>query len=171
MQESCRDRPGWWWWWRRGGATAADPIVPQSERDDYGIARWDAWQQNKHEHIRRLPPAGPPVYCKWDEHDDTLYERLLAALDRDGVVILTEAVPPPLCDQIMFDMEPYVACAFERTESRRPRNGNQRSVRADALPSRSDASWPIARHPALMAISDAVLGRQVRRAIPRRHPI
>ena len=62
-----------------------------------------------------------------------------------------------VCNQIMSDMEPYVDCALQRSESRQRRNGNQRSVRADALPARSEASWPIVAHPALLAIAEAVL--------------
>ena len=89
-------------------------------------------------------------------------EVLPAAIDglraRDGCVILEEAVPADMCRQIMSDMQPYVECARARSESRRRRNGNQRSVRADALPARTEASWDIVAHPALLAISEAVLG-------------
>ena len=70
---------------------------------------------------------------------------------------LLRRVGVDVCNQIMSDMEPYVDCALQRSESRQRRNGNQRSVRADALPARSEASWPIVAHPALLAIAEAVL--------------
>jgi hypothetical protein len=125
-------------------------------------ARWDSYEQLRYDHIRALPPPGNgPIHFKWDPSDPGLFEKLVAALDRDGCVILEEAVSPGMCQQIMHDMEPYIACAQARSESRRRRNGNQRSVRADALPARSEASWDIVSHPALLAISEAVLGRQV----------
>ena len=124
--------------------------------------RWDRYEQQRFEWIRSLPPPGKgPLYFKWDANDSTLLERLVAALDRDGCVILTEAVEEAMCQQIMHDMEPYVECAAARSESRRRRNGQQRSVRADALPARSEASWGIVSHPAMLGIAEAVLGRQV----------
>ena len=142
-------------------------VLPKEEQTPHCFAeadhaRWDSYEQNRYEWIRTLPPAGSgPIHFKWDPSDPKLFEKLVAALDRDGCVILEEAVSPDMCQQIMHDMEPYVDCARARSESRRRRNGNQRSVRADALPARSEASWDIVAHPALMAISEAVLGRQV----------
>lgn len=127
---------------------------------DHG--RWDRYESQRYEWIRSLPPPGKgPLYFRWDATDPTLLEQLVAALDRDGCVILTDAVEEAMCQQIMHDMEPYIECAAARSESRRRRNGQQRSVRADALPARSEASWGIVSHPAMLGIAEAVLGRQV----------
>ena len=119
---------------------------------------------------------------------------LLAALYRDGCVLLLDAVDPELCSRINEDMEPYIKAAQARivresklakslpngvvgTATIRGEAGNQNTdtasastastttrgptTRVDALPARSDASWPLVAHPALMSICEAVIGRQV----------
>ncbi len=54
--------------------------------------RWDRYEQGRFQHIRSLPPAGNgPLRFAWDPEDAELYEKLVAALDRDGCVILEQA--------------------------------------------------------------------------------
>ena len=69
------------------------------------------------------------------------------------------------------DMQPYLSAAFERAKRVTPRNGAQpldpatgkasETTRVDALPARSDASWGMVMHPALMDVCDAMIGCQV----------
>ena len=80
--------------WERSGPnafTAPDP-------------RWDAFLEQISGWVGALPPA--PVSVEWDEDDPEVVERLLAALWRDGAVVLTGAVPPELCDAVLSEMEP-----------------------------------------------------------------
>jgi hypothetical protein len=103
--------------------------VPHSLQEPVYGDRWDQFEKNKHKYIRELPPPGAPVHFKWNENDDSQFEMFLAAMYRDGCMILENAVPPEICDQIQFDMEPYVECAGQRPESNTARNGKKKTVR------------------------------------------
>ena len=46
--------------------------------------------------------------------DEELAERLVAALWRDGAVVLLDAVGAECCDAVTADMRPYLAAAAER---------------------------------------------------------
>jgi len=88
------------------------------------------------------------------------------------------------CAQIGEDMEPYLqaaqarhvressinadsgggaAASTSRSASDAAASAATRgpTTRVDALPARSDASWPLVAHPALMKVCEAVIGRQV----------
>jgi hypothetical protein len=178
-------------------AAAADK-VPNTGRD-YGPAfpfneewrceafippdpRWCEFQQNISQHLAALGPA--PVKIEWDPERPGLVEILLAALYRDGCVLLLNAVDPELCARIIEDMEPYIEASQARhvreanlaeplpngfptgtarstSEVLAPSASRGPTTRVDALPARSDASWPLIAHPALMSVCEAVIGRQV----------
>eukprot|EP01052_Picozoa_sp_SAG31_P008450 SAG31_NODE_427_length_15813_cov_13.679649_12_plen_718_part_00 len=154
--------------------------------------RWCEFQQNLAEHLATLGP--PPVRIKWDPTRPRLVEALLAALYRDGCVLLLDAVDKELCAQINEDMQPYIEAAqarhtrevnlakalpdgFDTEKTTRGESGSEMirsasktaastathgpTTRVDALPARSDASWPLVAHPALMSVCEAVIGRQV----------
>jgi len=137
--------------------------------------RWCAWQARQSEWTAQLPDG--LVSIAYDPADPHLEEKLLAAMGRDGAVILKNAVPAELCDQVVADMRPYVEagsflgefckcllsfCVFFRTSKNACTDG-EKSKRIGSLPARSRASDPIVAHPTLMKLCDALLGRQVMR--------
>ena len=100
-------------------------------------------------------------------------------------MLLLDAVGAETCAQIGEDMEPYLQAAQARHVRESSINADSGggaaastsrsasdaaasiatrgpTTRVDALPARSDASWPLVAHPALMKVCEAVIGRQVR---------
>jgi hypothetical protein len=85
--------------------------------------------------------------------------------------VLLNAVSEECADSVCADMEPYLDAAFERAKHVTPRNGAQpldpatgkasETTRVDALPARSDASWKMIMHPALMDVCEAMIGCQL----------
>ena len=118
--------------------------------------RWCAWQARQSEWTAQLPDG--LVSIAYDPADPHLEEKLLAALGRDGAVILKNAVPAELCDQVVADMRPYVEAGSFLDQFY-----GKKSKRIGSLPARSRASDPIVAHPTLMKLCDALLGRQVMR--------
>ena len=114
--------------------------------------RWDDFQQKLLSWTGSLPP--PPVRIDWDPEDAELPERLVAALYRDGCVVLGGAVGAESCDQVVADMAPYLDAAAER-------DGMGAEARAAALLARSEASWGMVQHPVVMRACEAVIGRQI----------
>jgi hypothetical protein len=139
------------------------PFVPNLEPLHADLdMRGENFQANLSNWVKALPPA--PVSIPWDVEDDACIERLLAALFRDGSVILLNAVPPEVCDQVVEDVGPYMDAQFKRQGGpRRSKSevGTSVTMRVGALPARSEASWPMLMHPAVMKICDAVIGKQV----------
>ena len=87
---------------------------------------------------------------------DAALGRALAALWRDGAVVLRNAVSAAVCDGLLADMAPYLDAAGRHwstdalVDSRRP----------DAVVARSAHSHPIVAHPAVLWLCEALLGRQ-----------
>ena len=75
-------------------------------------SRWCDFQADLAQHLATLPPA--PVRIAWDPTRPEIIEALLAALYRDGCVLLLNAVDPELCAQIDEDMAPYLQAAQAR---------------------------------------------------------
>ena len=118
--------------WERSGPnafTAPDP-------------RWDAFLEQISGWVGALPPA--PVSVEWDEDDPEVVERLLAALWRDGAVVLTGAVPPELCDAVLSEMEPCTPPHPTRPAPSSPVRCPHHSAR-HCLPTDMEAARPKAR--------------------------
>lgn len=76
--------------------------------------------------------------------------RMLAAIDRDGVVVLANAVPGVVCDTVMAELRRYTYMM----------NGTIGSV--GCVLSRSPtAAHQMAAHPAVLGVVEGVLGRQL----------
>ena len=165
------DQPWRWRSWRNVD-DELDPEVPQdimvahNEPDE----RWAALAAEKNERIAALPDG--LQFVQWDaENGDAVSIDLVTALCRDGAVVLLNAVSEECVDTVCADMQPYLSAAFERAKRVTPRNGAQpldpatgkasETTRVDALPARSDASWGMVMHPALMDVCDAMIGCQV----------
>ena len=151
MDAHLQDQP---WRWGNGPREEDEEVTAEmfypcvQEPDD----RWDDFQQKLLSWTGSLPP--PPVRIDWDPEDAELPERLVAALYRDGCVVLGGAVGAESCDQVVADMGPYLDAAAER-------DGTGAEARAGALLARSEASWGMVQHPAVMRAVEAVIGRQV----------
>lgn len=83
-------------------------------------------------------------------------DRIFAALYRDGAVCLLNAVSVETAQQCIEEMTPYLdeqdyGDAFLGKQTRR----------VGAVVGRSPASWQMAAHPALLAISEGIIGYQV----------
>ena len=78
--------------------------------------------------------------------------RMLAALDRDGAVVLSNAVPASVCDAIEAEIAPY--------KWRSRADGRPEGV-CGSLLSRSEAVQQMAAHPAVVAAVEGALGRQL----------
>ena len=131
----------------------------ESERADAAEApdpRWCEWQRRQSEWAGQLPEG--LVSVQYDPCDPCLEEKCLAAMGRDGAVVLLNAVSPETCDTVIADMTPYI-------DGGSFLDGffGKRSKRIGCLPSRSRASDPIVAHPTVMKLCDALLGRQVMR--------
>ena len=114
------------------------------------------------ERVAALPP--PPVRILWDpENSDAVGEQLVAAIYRDGTAILTKAVSEETCSNVVTDMMPYMDAAAEQAALQRGVDGSveNRSTRVTALPARSENSWEMITHPAIIDVGNALLGRQV----------
>ena len=132
--------------WESERADAAQPPDP----------RWCEWQRRQSEWAGQLPEG--LVTVQYDPSDPYLEEKCLAAMGRDGAVVLLNAVSPETCDTVIADMMPYISGG-----SFLDGFFGKRSKRIGCLPSRSRASDPIVAHPTVMKLCDALLGRQVMR--------
>ena len=157
-----------------GAADAAEPTEPEARPqwpftphgehwyDEMADAehppqqRWDAF-------VRQLPKLSldlPPGLVSVDVSgpaDESVVERSLAALARDGAVVLANAVPAALCDELLHDLEPYRAACQLGGDAGLGMN----TKRVGSIVARSAASYPIVAHPVMMQLCDALLGRQV----------
>ena len=124
--------------------------------------RWDVFQQTLAQRVAALPP--PPVSVAWDpDNADAVGEQLMAAIYRDGTAILTGAVSEEVCASVVADMKPYMDHAAEQATLQRGVDGavENRSTRVTALPARSENSWGMITHPAIIDVGNALLGRQI----------
>lgn len=82
------------------------------------------------------------------------FDDILAALRRDGAVVLRELVPPDLADRVAAELRPY----FD-TEGTKPQNdfNGYRTLRVSGILARSRSAAELIGHSCLMAIADAVL--------------
>ena len=82
---------------------------------------------------------------------------LLAALLRDGIVVMTDAVSATTADACMEEMHPYLA--------EQPYGADAflgaKTLRVGAVIGRSPASWEMAAHRTVLELCDAVLGCQL----------
>ena len=113
--------------------------------------RWCEFQKQLQTWMKALPP--PPVRIEYSLNDEKLPEKLVAALYRDGAVVLGSAVGADRIDRVIADMQPYLDAAAARS-------GGER-VQANALLARSEASWAVVLHPTIAQACQAVIGRQV----------
>ena len=176
MAKHLHDQP---WRWGAGAEvtidknrphkpTSTDPDVPADmmlcamEPDK----KWNGFQTTLAQRTAALPP--PPVSVAWDPDDPEVALELMAAISRDGVVILTNGINQAQCQRVIAEMDPYLAHAAEE----QAREGGSaavaggyseanRSTRVTALPARSEGSWDLITHPAIIDVGNALLGRQV----------
>ena len=87
---------------------------------------------------------------------DAPIERIVAALWRDGGVVIERAVSKACADECIAEMAPYV----EEVGFGDGFLGRQ-TKRVGAVVARSPASWHMVMHPVLMRVCEAVLGRQM----------
>lgn len=79
---------------------------------------------------------------------------ILAALRRDGAVILQDLVPQTLADRVAKELRPYFDA--EGTRSQNEFNG-YRTLRVSGILARSRSAAELIAHPRLMEIADAIL--------------
>lgn len=179
MEKHLHDQP---WRWGAGAQSSEDPgydtlstagydgpVVGDTEvPPDMMVCamepekRWDEFQQTLAKRVAALPP--PPVSVAWDpEQVDAVGEELVAAIYRDGAAILTGAVSEDRCARVIADMKPYMDHAAEQSMVQREVDGSveNRSTRVTALPTRSEHSWEMITHPAIIDVTSALLGRQI----------
>jgi hypothetical protein len=144
--------------WQSERADAAHPPDP----------RWDEFQGSQGEWTARLPPqADGLVTLDFDaaDPDGDIVELALAALGRDGAVVLGGAVPPEVVDSLVADLRPYID-----ESPTGDRFLGERTKRIGAVVARSEASYPIVAQPVLMRLCDALVGRWARRRRSPRPP-
>jgi hypothetical protein len=83
-------------------------------------------------------------------NDETALGFLLAALQRDGCVVLRRGVSSEICDEIEDQFRPY--------------SEDVGGASVGSALARSKACWAMAAHSLIVAICEAVLGRQILRA-------
>lgn len=117
-------------------------------------ARWRDIERELPIAVGRLPsPASGLV--RLHAPDSPLLDAV-AALFRDGAVILEGAVSREACGRVSEQMAPYVDGALHGDGFL-----GRQTQRASAVVSRSPASWELIRHPLLLDICEGVLGRQI----------
>lgn len=84
---------------------------------------------------------------------DTPLETLAAALHRDGAIIVRDAMPPGLREQLTAEITPYV----EATANGRDDFTGALTTRTGALVARSPATRELLQHPVILSLCDAVL--------------
>ncbi len=87
---------------------------------------------------------------------ESLQESALDAMNRDGVVIIEDAVPHDVVDGILAEMEPFIESTPHGL------HGLEHSRRVGALVARSPSSHATIGHPAVVALCESLLGKQYR---------
>jgi hypothetical protein len=135
---------------------------------DQPSAKWDQIQKDMTSLVRQLP-AGQLARLNYPCSVDAV----VAALWRDGVVILENVVSVEACERVIAQMKPYVddvpytglgddaVGTHASGQPPPPADGAARSKRPGCVLSRSDASWELATHPLVLEALEGVLGRQV----------
>jgi hypothetical protein len=88
------------------GAHGDDWLREVADASQAPDPRWCEWQARQGEWAAALP-AGL-VSVQYEKDDPTVVERCLAAMARDGAVVLANAVRAETCDRVRADMAPYV---------------------------------------------------------------
>lgn len=115
-------------------------------------AVWDEVERELPTCSAGLPAFGPLVHFA----PSTQIAEILAALSRDGAVIIDRAVSGETCDRIIAEMDPYLEdIGFG------DRGLGQQTKRLGGVCARSPGSWEVLQHPILMKVCEAVLGRQL----------
>ena len=124
----------------------------------FGARRVAAFQREQAAWPARLPPPGALVSIAHVADDPTVVERLLAALHRDGAVVLERAVDLATVSRLRAELATHIANASPGTTEQL----GTRTKRLGAVVARAGEScYPLAAHPVLMELCGAVLGRQV----------
>lgn len=84
---------------------------------------------------------------------DAPAQEITAALDRDGALILDNALPPDDVDALVAELRPWV----EATTAGRDSFSGDRTTRTGALVARSPRIRPLVTDPRILAVCDAVL--------------
>lgn len=96
---------------------------------------------------------------------DAPMEHILAALWRDGAVIIECAVSAEVADRVALEMKPHLDTqqleGDSTTDLRDSTHGGSRTKRVGGVVGRSQASWDMVGHPLLQQICSLVLGRQL----------
>ena len=82
---------------------------------------------------------------------------MVAALSRDGGVIVEGAVSDATADAVAAELAPYI----NATATGQTAFTGALTKRTGAVAARSPSSWPLLMHPTLMDICEAVLGQQL----------
>lgn len=82
------------------------------------------------------------------------FEKLVSAIDENGVVLIEHALEPHQTDAIVSEMRPFIETTPHGL------HGLDNSRRVGALVARSPASHAAIEHPAVVNICEAVLGEQ-----------
>ena len=105
----------------------------------------------------QLPPPGPVVSVPHAPDDPAVVDRLLAALHRDGVVILERAVDLATVSLLRAEVNLHVQHARSGTTEQLGAN----TKRLGAVVARAgERCYPLVAHPVLMEVCSAVLGQQ-----------
>lgn len=117
-------------------------------------ARWREIERELPNAVQLLPPAAAGLVRL--QASDAPLLAAVAALFRDGAVIIEGAVSREACERVLEQMSPYVDGALHGDGFL-----GRQTQRASAVVSRSPASWEFIRHPLLLDICEGVLGRQI----------
>lgn len=82
-------------------------------------------------------------------------EDAVAAMDRDGAVILERLVTSEHCDRFMRELQPYVEATPNSAGF-----GGATTRRTGSILARSEASWSMIGHPLVLGVCDRILGDQ-----------
>jgi hypothetical protein len=97
--------------------------------------RWAAFQAAVPAMVAALPPG--LVSVEDNPGDSSVVERALAALSRDGAVVLGHAVSEAVCDGLMAELAPYLAAHGASSFESQPDAEHNGSAQVRRMP-----SWP-----------------------------
>lgn len=89
------------------------------------------------------------------------FEEVLAALYRDGAVILLNAVSEEVVQQCKHELAPYLSAQNADLKTRDDTHGGSLTKRVGCIVGRSPASHAMVQHPLVLRICHAVLGKQL----------
>ena len=112
------------------------------------------------EELERIRPLIPTIAAGFPRGlqrmmPDAPLENVLAALWRDGTVIIENAVSEECCDRTIEEMGPYLKGEFGDDF------GGRTTERLGGVVARAPSSCEIVAHPLLIKLCEGVLGRQI----------